>query len=153
MNLRFAIKRILLAASFAATVTSVHAQDSVTEPGAEAETMLEDIVVTAQKREENLQQVPIAVSAFSQSMRDVVGIKGIEELVAFTPGAAYSSLDRLSIRGIGRLTNQLGSDPGIATYADGFYTSTLSDAGKSSLFVDRVEVLRGPQGTLYGRNS
>jgi iron complex outermembrane receptor protein len=152
MSLRITIKRLLLAASIAAAATGVQA-----EPAPASETNLdmtiEEIVVTAQKREENMQNVPIAVSAYSQRMRDLVGIKGIEELIAFTPGASYSSLDRLSIRGIGRLTNQLGSDPGVATYADGFYTSTLTDAGKSSLFVDRVEVLRGPQGTLYGRNS
>src|SRR5258708_34038022 len=72
----------------------------------------------------------------------------------FTPGLAYSSqLDRISLRGVGRLTNVQAADPGVATYSDGVYTSSTVEAGKTPIFVDRVEVLRGPQGTLYGRNS
>jgi iron complex outermembrane receptor protein len=72
----------------------------------------------------------------------------------FTPGLAYSSqLDRISLRGVGRLTNVQSADPGVATYSDGVYTSSTVEAGKTPIFTDRVEVLRGPQGTLYGRNS
>jgi iron complex outermembrane receptor protein len=72
----------------------------------------------------------------------------------FTPGLQYSSqLDRASLRGLGRLTNEHTAQGAVAIYSDGIYTSSTVEAGKPPLFTDRVEVLRGPQGTLYGRNA
>jgi iron complex outermembrane receptor protein len=141
----FRLKACVCGVLAAASVGAAYAQDKVT--------VLEEIVVTAQKRQESLQEVPIAITAYTSESRDLVGIKTIEDVAAFTPGMNFSSLDRMSVRGIGRLTNGLGSDPGVATYSDGFYTASLSEVGKSPMFVERIEVLRGPQGTLYGRNS
>ena len=116
--------------------------------------VLEEVVVTAQKRSEGLQDVPVAVSAFTSEIRDLIGITTIGDLTDLTPGLSYATtLDRMSLRGIGRLTNNYGSDPGIATYSDGFYTASNVEAGKRSIHTERIEVLRGPQGTLYGRNS
>ncbi len=115
---------------------------------------IEELVVTAEKREQSLQDVPVAISAYTSAQRDLVGINTIQDMSNFTPGLQYSSqLDRISLRGVGRLTNVQAADPGIATYSDGVYTSSTVEAGKTPIFVDRVEVLRGPQGTLYGRNS
>ena len=111
-------------------------------------------MVTAQKRSESLQDVPVAVSAYTSETRDLLGITTIGDLTDFTPGLSYAtSLDRMSLRGVGRLTNNYGSDPGIATYSDGFYTASNVEAGKRPIHTERIEVLRGPQGTLYGRNS
>lgn len=129
---------------------------AVTSPALaqQSDTLLEEIVVTAQKRSESLQDVPIAVTAITSEMKDVLGVITIGDLTDFTPGLSYATtLDRMSLRGVGRLTNNYGSDPGIATYIDGFYNASNTEAAKRPIIVDRVEVLRGPQGTLYGRNS
>ncbi len=115
---------------------------------------IQEVIVTAEKRSQSLQTVPVAVSAFTSQTRDLIGINSTKDLTNYTPGLTYSaSLDRITLRGIGRFTNNLGSDPGIANYGDGVYTTFAVASGEDPLFVDRVEVLRGPQGTLYGRNS
>ena len=114
---------------------------------------IEELVVTAEKREQALQDVPVAVSAYTSEQRDVRGMTGIQDFVNFTPGMNYSGTDRVSLRGAGRNTFYIGNDPGVAAYTDGFYSASSSELFKSSLFVERTEILRGPQGTLYGRNA
>src|SRR3984957_1028616 len=113
-----------------------------------------EIVVTAEKRTENLETVPVAISAFTSKTRDLIGIETIQDITNFTPGLAYSTgLDRAFIRGIGRETNIRAPQPGVTPYADGVYGYSVVAVSNDSMFQDRVEVLRGPQGTLYGRNS
>lgn len=120
----------------------------------ETETMLEEIIVTAEKREQSLQDVPIAISAFTSEQRDLVGITTVQDFTNFTPGFVYqSSNDRASMRGIGRLTNVHSVDGAVAIYVDSLFTTSTVLAGSPPLDVARVEILRGPQGTLYGRNS
>ncbi|HEY2675715.1 MAG TPA: TonB-dependent receptor [Steroidobacteraceae bacterium] len=115
---------------------------------------IQEIVVTAEKRTENLQTVPVAISAYTSKTRDLIGIETIQDMTNYTPGLTYStSLDRAYIRGVGRETNNLSTNPGVATYADNVYNSSVVAASGDSLFIDRVEIQRGPQGTLYGRNS
>lgn len=113
-----------------------------------------DVLVTAEKREVSLQDTPIAISAYTEETRQVQGIQSIQDMTNFTPGLTYSTqLDRTNMRGLGRLTNILAADSAVAVYSDNFFTTSTTEAGRDSLFVDRVEVLRGPQGTLYGRNA
>ena len=119
-----------------------------------ADMTLEEVIVTAQKRSESLQDVPVAVTAFTDQLRDTLGIRTVQDYTNFAPGVTYNtSLDRMFIRGVGRYTNNLATSPGVATYGDGFYNSSNHQAATSPLITERVEVLRGPQGTLYGRNS
>jgi iron complex outermembrane receptor protein len=120
--------------------------------------VLGEIVVTAQKREENLQSVPLAITAYTAQARDRTGLVTAQDQLNFTPGVTFqppssSDADRITIRGIGRVTTQIGTDGGVAIYQDGFYVGSSTGLGGSTLGVDRVEILRGPQGTLYGRNS
>jgi iron complex outermembrane receptor protein len=140
----------LLAASIGVTA---HAQTSGAAKAASTNT-IEELVVTAQKREQSLQDVPVAVSAFTSEKRDLVGITTIADMTNFTPGLEYNAQnDRNTLRGVGRNTNVHAAQGSVAQYSDGVYTSSTVQAGESPLFIDRVEVLRGPQGTLYGRNS
>lgn len=118
--------------------------------------MLEEIIVTAQKRAESVQDVAAAITALSSSMLDARGITNVESLVTSVPGMHFSqsgSDSRITVRGIGTEQTTSTGDPGVAFHIDGVYQSRAS-AG-SALFYDleRVEVLRGPQGTLYGRNA
>jgi len=133
------------AVAFAMFAGVAHAQSSNT---------IEELVVTAEKREQSLQDVPVAISAYTSERRDLVGINSVQDMTNFTPGLTYNnSGDRISLRGIGRVSNVQAADGAVAIYSDGVFTSSTFEASKQPLFIDRVEVLRGPQGTLYGRNS
>jgi iron complex outermembrane recepter protein len=112
------------------------------------------VVVTANKREESVQDIAVAVTAVTSEMRDELGIATVTDLTNMTPGLSYTAAnERITLRGIGRNTNNFGAEPGVANYTDGVYQSFATLAGRDGIFVDRIEVLRGPQGTLYGRNS
>ena len=121
---------------------------------AQATNTIEELVVTAEKREQSLQDVPVAISAFTSEKRDLVGINTVQDMTNFTPGLQYSAqTDRISLRGVGRLNNSRAADSSVAVYSDGVYSTSTVQAGETPIFIDRLEVLRGPQGTLYGRNS
>jgi iron complex outermembrane recepter protein len=148
-------KHALLASSALLAVTlgtTAHAQ---TRPAAAAATnTIEELVVTAERREQNLQDVPVAVTAFSAHERAIQGINTVQDMTNFTPGLTYSSqLDRPVIRGLARNNNIYLSDSAVAVYLDDFYTNSTFLVGRDDMLIDQVEVLLGPQGTLYGRNS
>jgi iron complex outermembrane recepter protein len=156
MSRKSAPVRAFLVGSASAIALSALAAPALaqTAPAADdSANMVEELVVTAEKREQSLQDVPVAVSAYTSAKRDIVGITGIQDFVNFTPGMNYSGTDRVSLRGAGRNTFYIGNDPGVASYTDGFYSASSSELFKTPLFVERTEILRGPQGTLYGRNS
>ncbi len=129
------------------------ANQTAENPGGDT-SVLTEIVVTAERREQSLQQVPVAVTAFTSEKRDLIGIQSIVDQTNYTPGLTYQpALDRLSLRGVGRLSNSHSVDSGTAIYVDGAFTTSTFEAGRDPLFVERTEILRGPQGTLYGRNA
>ena len=142
----------LIISALGITATA-HAQSKPAASAAATNT-IEELVVTAEKRAQSLQDVPVAVSAFTSEKRDLVGINTVQDITNFTPGLQYSTqTDRISLRGVGRLNNSHAADSSVAVYADGIYSTSTVQAGETPLFIDRIEVLRGPQGTLYGRNS
>jgi iron complex outermembrane receptor protein len=115
---------------------------------------LEEIIVTATKRETSLQDTAIAVTAFSQNMLEDLNINTPFMYEALTPSLSYQQTpNRLSIRGIGRFSNSLGVSPGVAIYNDGIFTAEATSLATQPINMTRTEILRGPQGTLYGRNT
>ena len=123
---------------------------------------LEEIVVIAQKREEGLQNTPIAVTAVTQDMLDARGVSDVSALETFTPNLTFDTTAPVSglssgavvfIRGVGQTDFQLTTEPGVGIYVDGVYVSRSAGGVLDVLDLERVEVLRGPQGTLFGRNT
>src|SRR5215831_8221811 len=120
----------------------------------EKSTVLEEIVVTAERRAESLQEVSLSITAFGSEKRDIVGIQSIQDMANFAPGVSYNtSTDRPSIRGVARQSNFFSLDSPVANYFDGVYTSSVQDAQRRPIFIERTEILRGPQGALSGRGS
>ena len=153
----------LLLASSAWVATPAIAQDaSVAGDAAPQNGGIADIVVTAQKRAENVQDVPIAISAFTSDTLKERAIGNVSQLSAIAPnvnldaGTPFSgSTAVLSayIRGIGSDDFAFNIDPGVGIYLDGVYLARTVGANQDLLDVARIEILKGPQGTLFGRNT
>ncbi|PCH61803.1 MAG: TonB-dependent receptor [SAR86 cluster bacterium] len=120
---------------------------------------LEEIVVTAQRREQNLQLVPIAVTAFSAAEMEEKGITTLADIEKSVPNTQMresrgtNSTLTAFIRGIGQQDPLWGFEPGIGIYVDDVYIARPQAAVLDVYDVERIEVLRGPQGTLYGKNT
>jgi iron complex outermembrane receptor protein len=117
--------------------------------------LIEEVIVTAQKREENVSDVPVSIVAYSNELLDAKGVLSAQDLPLITPGLTLStSVNFLTvfIRGIGS-DAFLVADPSVASYVDGIYFPFSNGAVQDFGAVDRIEVLKGPQGTLFGRNA
>lgn len=156
---RLLLATTLLSASIALPSMSANAQERIRERVVETQRVLNTVEVTAQKRSENLQDVPIAIQAFDAARLETLNINGFDDLQTFTPGLvaspnpADSSGLRISIRGIGQDDPQIGLDATTALYVNGVYIGKSPGLAFDSPDLERIEVLKGPQGTLYGRNA
>ena len=144
--------RVLALAIIAALATPVQAQESV-EPSVVA-----DVIVTAQKREQNVQDVPISITTISAQLLQGVGVRDIKDLTILTPGLIVTStsneaLTTARIRGIGTAGDNPGLEASVGVAIDGVYRPrngvSFGDLGE----IERIEVLKGPQGTLFGPNT
>jgi iron complex outermembrane receptor protein len=142
--------------------SSAFAQEAATEGAATADESSSDntITVTAQFREQRLQDTPLAITAVNSEMLEARSQTNISEITAQAPsvtlkpqGAAFGPALGASIRGVGQYDFNPALEPGVGLYVDDVYYATLTGAIFDLLDVDRVEVLRGPQGTLAGKNS
>jgi len=125
-----------------------------------AQDQIETIVVTAQHVEQQLQRVPIAISAFDEKMLKAQNINTVQDLAVLTPGFTAASFNpaqpNFTIRGIGTaegVSQNAGGDPSVVVFLDGIYVGRGGIADLDAYDMERVEVLRGPQGTLYGKNA
>jgi iron complex outermembrane recepter protein len=152
---------VLSSAFFFATPRQAHAQSQTTAGGSQDTSGgLEEITVTARRKEENLQSVPVAVTALSGDQIDMRAMADIRDVGRFTPNvymsaAGASSPEQLAIfiRGIGISDQNALIDPAIGVYVDGVYMARSQAGVMDLLDIDRIEVLRGPQGTLFGQNT
>jgi len=117
----------------------------------------EEIVVTATRREEPMSKVPITMSAVDAEQIEATGIRELKELAEFVPNVLISQSNDfrmfVAIRGVGANSRNIGFDTRVGVYLDGVYLGQSPALNEELLDLDRVEVLRGPQGTLFGRNT
>lgn len=151
--IKFAVQAVL----HAAVLQAVAAQaQQVTSTEAAASESLQEITVTAQRREERLRDVPISVSVQTGLQLEQAGIKDTRDLTVLTPGLKIDQLGAFtqpSIRGITSEAVQSGNDSNVAIYLDGVYQPSQQANAFDLPDIERVEVLKGPQGTLFGRNA
>ncbi|MEJ2130812.1 MAG: TonB-dependent receptor plug domain-containing protein, partial [Gammaproteobacteria bacterium] len=150
MNRTIVMLRLAVGASFLLPVYSASAQTG---------TIIEEMVVTAQRREQSLQDTPVSVTAFSGDAVEKLGMRQSVDITAQTPNFSVgypngdTGIPALFIRGVGLSDFRVFTPAAIAPYADDVYIAQNAGQIFQLLDMERVEVLRGPQGTLYGRNA
>ncbi len=151
------VSKVILGSTGVLSGALLFSSGQVAAQTASAQAMLEEIVVTARRREENLQDMPLSIAAMTGDAMEAQGIYTIEDISDFVPNVTLTSSDRMNntrvvIRGIG------GGHPdpvfvfGSGMYIDGHYIPNSLGGYMSTMDIERVELLRGPQGTLFGKN-
>lgn len=159
MNSRKSVKTALLCGTMlaaSATAFGAQAQQAARPAPAAGQNVIQEVVVTAQRRNERLEDVPMSITAITPQEIAKSGVTSIHELARITPGAQINlagAFTQPSIRGITTLTNGTNVENNVAVYIDGFYNPNSNDINMDLANLASVEVLKGPQGTLYGRNA
>ncbi len=124
-----------------------------------AQAQLDEIVVTATKRERSLQDIPVSISAFSAEALELAGVTNLDSLQTSVPGFSVQTAQSsgqntsLRLRGVGTTGNNLGFEGAVGIFIDGVYRSRAGASLGDFPDVERIEILRGPQGTLFGKNT
>ena len=156
-KLRLAIHSALQACLLGAATAAV--AQAPPPPPAQTEVQqggLEEVIVTANKRSENMQDVPIAISALTADEAGKIGVVNGQTLAQVIPGLQLNRQTNGStpfLRGVGNPSTQAGTEPAVAMYVDDVYYGSSAAALSNYNSISRIEVLRGPQGTLFGRNA
>ncbi|WP_324260853.1 TonB-dependent receptor [Altererythrobacter sp. H2] len=146
-NTRIALRALAVSASTLAMIHTAPAMAQVAE-----------IVVTAQKVEENVQDVPIAITAVTSERLEQAGVTSLENIGAVVPSVTFrkgttSANSAIVMRGVGTITFSVAAEPSVSTVVDGVVLSRSGQAFMDLVDAERIEVLRGPQGTLFGKNA
>ncbi|MGN7932404.1 TonB-dependent receptor [Sphingopyxis sp. 22461] len=151
---------ITTALGMALIAAPAHAQEAAAPAPAEADAPFAstDIIVTAQKREQNLQDVPVAISVVSGAQLERSNVNSAEQLFQRVPTLTFrkgntNKDSALSIRGVGTISFSSGVEPSVSTVIDGVVYARTGQQTSDFLDVERIEVLRGPQGSLFGKNA
>lgn len=154
MAFALALPQVAFAADEGAAPDAAQADGGST--GGAADSGVGEIIVTANKRSENLQAVPIAIAAFGAETLTTQGVKSVVDLPQLTPGLGFTRTlvgTNAFLRGVGTTSAGYSTEVPIATYIDGLYLPNSAASSFSFNNIERIEVLKGPQGTLYGRNT
>jgi iron complex outermembrane receptor protein len=147
------------------SVSAAALQGAITPAAAQTKdpiAQIEEVVVTARRREERLQDAPVAVTALSAEALQTRGVESVDQIAKFAPSIRFDGAAALSggnynatvfIRGVGQNDFAIFSDPGVGVYVDGVYYARSIGGTMDAFDVSRIEVLRGPQGTLFGKNT
>ena len=150
MNIKFSRLLICAAISSALLSTATIAQEA-------DDLAIEEILVTAQKRSESLQEVPIAISVFSADSIDQTGVQELRDLTEYIPNVTITQGTdfgaQINIRGVGANSRNIGFDSRVGVYLDGVYLGQGPALNQDLVDLEQIEVLRGPQGTLFGKNT
>lgn len=150
-------QKSMISSRIAVTVLTPLICLSLSMPAA-AQSIIEEIIVTATKREENIGTVPVAVTAVNGESLDSAGLTTLEGVQALVPSLSYGKggtnrNSNLSLRGVGTISFAVGAEPSVSTVVDGVVLARQGQAFADLYDIQRVEVLRGPQGTLFGKNA
>lgn len=139
-------------------INSTSAQEETSETNTRSSLAIEEIIVTARKKDESIQDVPMAVTAITDQLRES-SVRRIEDIQAFAPNLfinrtpGIGSGAAITIRGVASLESDKSYEPSIGVVMDGMFLGTSSGVLLDNFDIERIEVLRGPQGTLFGKNT